>query len=237
MSVQTDSQLTTAATVIQTETVTGANSASRVGTLLNNLAENKMNIDKIDPDVSLGANSDNFVPTVKAVKTYVDVEVLSSVTIDPDVSLGDINPLDTVVPSQKAVKTYVDASALITVKVSITSPEILTLNSTPKTLVATPGAGKIILPLNIIFYKHFVSAAYTTNTNLQLGPGTLYATIYSSEIAFTQNTIATYSIGVSAGSFTTSVINQPMNIYVTGANPLAGDGSLDIYLTYCIISL
>ena len=55
-----------------------------------------------------------------------------------------------------------------TVKVSVSSAEILALNDIPKSLIAAPGAGKMIVPLAVSFRLNFVSVAYTTNLNLRL---------------------------------------------------------------------
>lgn len=72
---RTDTQLTTDATVIQIETIARANTATRVGTMLNDIVSNKINIDKLDTDGTLAANSNVKLATQKAVKTYVDSKV------------------------------------------------------------------------------------------------------------------------------------------------------------------
>ena len=75
---RTDTQLTTDATVIQIETIARANTATRVGTMLNDIVSSKINVDKLDIDGTLIANSDTKVATQKAVKTYVDSKVTVS---------------------------------------------------------------------------------------------------------------------------------------------------------------
>lgn len=76
-------------------------------------------VTKFDTTATLAANSDNIVPTQKAVKTYVDARVTAGV--DTTTTLGTS---DTVVPSQKAVKTYVDNAVVdgIVIKDSIVLP-------------------------------------------------------------------------------------------------------------------
>lgn len=44
--------------------------------------------------------------------------------------------------------------------VQVTSAEILALFATPKTLIAAPGAGKMILPRSVTFHLDYNSAAY-----------------------------------------------------------------------------
>lgn len=69
-------------------------------------------VNKFDSDVLLGGvdTSDSFVPTQKAVKTYVDnVSIdLFQDSFSTDITLGGVNTSDTKIPSQKAVKAYVD---------------------------------------------------------------------------------------------------------------------------------
>ena len=72
MSQLTDTQLTTEANVIKDETVEKANTATRVGTMLDNIIDSKINNDKISTDGTLSGDSDTELPSEKAVKTYVD---------------------------------------------------------------------------------------------------------------------------------------------------------------------
>jgi len=74
MAQQTDSELTVEATVIQDETTAGANTATRVGQMLNDIIDSKINNDKIDTNVTLSAD-DTFVPSVPAAKGYIDGKI------------------------------------------------------------------------------------------------------------------------------------------------------------------
>ena len=71
MAQKTDGQLTTEANIIRDETAVGANTALRIGTMLDNLIDSKVNVDKVSDDTALG-NSTTLVPSQNAVKTYVD---------------------------------------------------------------------------------------------------------------------------------------------------------------------
>jgi hypothetical protein len=68
----TDSQLIVEAEVIKNETAVGANTADRVGQMLEDIIDNKINNDKIDTDGTLAADSDSKVASQKATKTYAD---------------------------------------------------------------------------------------------------------------------------------------------------------------------
>lgn len=99
---QNDTQLIVTADVIKNETIPNANTATRVGDMLNDIIDSKINNDKIDVDGTLTANSDAKVASQKAIKTYVDGAKST------DVTLGGATPSDSLFPSQKAVKNYVD---------------------------------------------------------------------------------------------------------------------------------
>jgi len=71
MAQKTDSQLQTEAGIITNETLIGANTAVRVGTMFNDTISSKINNDKISDNTALG-NDPTLVPTQNAVKTYVD---------------------------------------------------------------------------------------------------------------------------------------------------------------------
>lgn len=71
MSQLTDTQLTTEANIIKNETSADANTATRVGTMINDVIDSKINNDKISIDGTFASNSDAKVSSEKAVKTYV----------------------------------------------------------------------------------------------------------------------------------------------------------------------
>lgn len=143
-----------------------------------------------------------------------------------------------------SLKDYIDssltasASSVTTVKVSISSAEILNLNSVPKTLVAAPGAGKIIVPLSLLISKFFVTTAYTGSTSFTFGPGTVFTTSISSSLGFTQDSFEKVGLG-NGGEHSNAAYgaNVPLNIFVNGSNPASGDGNIIVYVTYTIINL
>lgn len=86
MPTKTDSQLDTAAVAIKSETISNANTAVRVGSMLEDMNDSKINIDKIGVDVeattnknndaALASNSTTEYPTVHAVKTFAEALVV-----------------------------------------------------------------------------------------------------------------------------------------------------------------
>lgn len=90
-----DSTLTTSANVIKNETTNNANTATRVGTMLNDIIDSKINNDKISTNTALGT-SDTLVPSQKAVKTYADALKPYTVFVGELSQTGTGNPTITV---------------------------------------------------------------------------------------------------------------------------------------------
>jgi len=68
---KTDIELAAAANIVQNETTYRANTAVRIGQLFNDLIDSKINIDIIDTDGTLSANSDLLLASQKAIVTFV----------------------------------------------------------------------------------------------------------------------------------------------------------------------
>lgn len=132
------------------------------------------------------------------------------------------------------VADLVTAGEVVTVKVSLTSAEILQLNSTPIELIAAQGTGTLIRLIAGTFQYNYGTTSYTA------GNVRIYYTSGGSYIM--QNAIlGNGSYGISYGSFTTSPVfvtpeNEPLMLD-SNFNPTDGDGTLDIFLTYSVIEL
>ena len=84
----TDSNLNSEALIIKNETVLRANTAVRIGTMLQHLIDNKINNDKISTNTSLGT-SNTLIPSQAAVKSYVDGRTLNDILTAGNTSLLD----------------------------------------------------------------------------------------------------------------------------------------------------
>lgn len=89
MAQKTDADLIIEADVIKNETVAGANTASRNGTMLNNVIDSKINNDKIDTAATLDT-ADKTIPEKDAVKAYIETQVSTNTTV----SIGGAISLD-----------------------------------------------------------------------------------------------------------------------------------------------
>lgn len=130
---------------------------------------------------------------------------------------------------------------VITAKISISSAEILALFSTPKTLIAAPGAGKIIQPLMFLHVYTYGTVTYATNTNADIyynGSLTLVGTTILNRTASTIQRQGAAS--TTAASFLTAsqvIVDRDLMLNVQTGDPTAGDGTLVIYVSYLIITL
>jgi hypothetical protein len=101
-------------------------------------------------------------------------------------------------------------------------------------LIAAPGVGKVIVPVSILIAATYNTTEYTTNA--------------SSRILLNDKVIADLDISFSAsGQYVTSIIgendlvydliNQPLTFDTQTGNPTAGDSTVDVYITYTVITL
>ena len=131
---------------------------------------------------------------------------------------------------------------VITRKVSLSVPQISVLNANPITLVAAPGAGKYIEVLSVTGNLNFNTTAYATNTTLNVRDATTTNSLFTDGafagtlLPAVANTLA-HLEKVTLGSAIAITPNGAVDIMVPGGNPTAGDGTLDIYVTYKIITL
>ncbi len=141
------------------------------------------------------------------------------------------------------VFTIVSSATPITAKLSLSSAQILALNGTPITLVAAPGSGKTIVPISVIGRMNFLTAAYATNLQLQVkysaGADALF--VNSTLLAATSGNPIQPLFPVAAGSVTGNdneyIANADLLITVGTGNPATGAGTLDLYITYAVVTL
>lgn len=131
----------------------------------------------------------------------------------------------------------------VTQKVTLSSANLLALRATPIQLIAAPGVGKYIRIDAVDFKLNFLTAAYTnTNANFNLYLGTtaggfkLTADLDAIVIA----AASAYLLNSALSSLQTAIANVTNKAVFAGndgsAEFLAGAGSLDIYITYEIIT-
>lgn len=122
-------------------------------------------------------------------------------------------------------------------KVSLTSSDILTLNSSAVELLQAPGSGFANEILSISFRYNYATAAYATNTTLSVLYSTVEVTNHLGILNQTSDKIKIASSGINYLGDESVIENQAVYLSTQVGNPTAGGGSLDVYITYRIIQL
>ena len=153
---------------------------------------------------------------------------------------------ESVVINQNAVTSITDVDAIVAYlasesikieKTTITSAQLLDMYTTPVTLVPAQGANTLIVPVNVVLKYRFGTIEYTTNQTITLSPNnSLWTANYNSALAGTSDKYLSRS--VTPTSTVTGIIDDlPFTIGVQIGNPLAGNGELDVYLSYYVLTL
>mgnify|MGYP000884514548 CR=1 FL=1 len=208
-------------------------------------------------NVNLGT-SDTLYPTQKAVKTYTD-SAIGDAVFDINQDLSTLNSIkeslankstnvttdgesNTKYPSVKAVKDYVDANAggisvVKNIKVSLTSPQILNLFSTPLTIIPAV-TGKVLIIANIFQKYTHISSPYTSNTwRIGYNSQSFGFVGFSPVITSADNAEGFNPVSPSSSTSGLTFIGLPLVLGCQSANPSGGDGTLDLYITYYEITI
>ena len=132
---------------------------------------------------------------------------------------------------------------LQTDKISISNAEFLSMRTGPgasdfKTLVTAPGAGFMILPVDITMLVTYAAPTQTAAINLFVGYDSTTATYYTLQARNFMRNLTTDStfilpfIPAVGGSHSASIENQPLVMY--SSNNFSGGFSADVYVTYKI---
>jgi hypothetical protein len=127
-------------------------------------------------------------------------------------------------------------------KGTLTSGQVLTLNTAPITVIAAPGAGKMINILSVATKITFGTAAYAANTQLSLkyvGAAYNACTDASTLVSGASRTLRWDQVVSTTASATNTQMleNAGVQITVNTGNPTTGDSSVDYYIYYVITTL
>ena len=129
---------------------------------------------------------------------------------------------------------------VFTTKVSLTSAQILALYTTPIQLLPAPGAGLVYEILAVTGRINFLTAAYATHTELDIIDATTGNAIFketSALLTATSTTVSEMPVNVNANAGVIKTANGAIKASVPVGNPATGGGSVDLYLTYKIVTL
>lgn len=122
--------------------------------------------------------------------------------------------------------------------VTIPTAEVLTLNATPVELVPAPGAGKSILVHDASLVIDFNSAAYATQTTVNIGVNGADAAqaVFTNGLNATADKSVKAAITSSTGASDEQLpANAALEASVPTANPTAGDSDITIEVFYSIV--
>lgn len=175
----TDLQLTDLSNTVQNETAAGANTATRIGELFNDIVDSKINNDKISTDMVADSGSNSKVPSVAAVETQLSGKQNSLGFTAENVANKSTNITmdtgsNTKYPTVAAVESYVSGNTLpykvyvATLSQSGTSAPspIVLQNTLGGTVVWTrTGTGNYVATLNGVFTSNKTVAFVNTSIN------------------------------------------------------------------------
>lgn len=153
-----------------------------------------------------------------------------------------------------ATTAYVDSAvtggvgAVQVAHVLLSSAQIKALHTTAITLVSAPGSGYAVVPIDLSWRINFVTTAYSaTNTGIGIGYGDEPRTGIGQHISYINGSspsilteatklTATYwgrlVFDNDAGGSNATVGNQPIKVGASLVNPVTGDSTLDLWMTY-----
>lgn len=130
------------------------------------------------------------------------------------------------------------SGGLLSTTLSISSAQVLTLNSVPVQILAAPGAGlgyEIDLAASSLNYN---SIAYTNNNPINIvgaTTGIIYASLSANIL--TETTSCIYGMSTFASTSFKLGVNEILKVQSTVGDPATGNSTMKFYLTYKVITI
>ena len=174
----------------------------------------------------------NDMPVIPSSEVRTTSEILMQTTDANGVSYTGRVPLPTAMAGNSR-------QAIYSVALSISSAEILALNSTPKAFGLNVPAGYAAVPVGDIYMgATYGGATYATNTSLRIrsvGGAQNFVSAVNA-LAFSADVfIPLTANAVSSGKAVTD--GADWEVYVPSGNPTAGTSDVTIYANYMLIEL
>jgi hypothetical protein len=163
--------------------------------------------------------------------------IATGVTPTGDVTIDNTGV--TAIGANKVVSSMLAKNLIQTTTVTVTTGQILALNTTPITLVAAPGTGLVLLPIAVYATITYGAAAYSTNAagfTVRYTNGSGASTAMTLTQAFLQSSANAIQHVAAGTTAITPVANAPLVIYADNANPTTGDSNLKLQIWYRVVA-
>lgn len=136
--------------------------------------------------------------------------------------------------SNTGVLTLIGSVRVVTQRLSLSSAQVLALNTSPFQLVSAPGAGKFIEVMSVTGRLTYNTSTYATNTTLRIKHSGTTTDFIASNGMILPATSSAFSTFILASGPNNTQENTAIQLFASGGDPTAGDSTLDIYITYKI---
>ena len=124
------------------------------------------------------------------------------------------------------------------IKVELNSAQILDSFTTPIEVVASPGAGKMLVPTLMVAKTNYGTVTYTTNIGLILKWDSTMQVLASISLGRTEDFIQIITLEHDmVNNVLADSENKNLALKTSTGNPTAGDGTMTFYLWYKILTL
>jgi len=207
---------------------------------------NKTNLVVNDNSLIIHANTDGeFAVRNTTANKFLETATSTGVTTIGDIDSVLLDTLLTVDPTNDTIDFSakgIDTNSVdipITVKTTMSSSDILNMNTTPVIPTMTVPTGYAVQILDVYGRLNYNTTPYATNTTINIVFSTAVGqSVWQSAnvLGDTANVIRRFT--KTSGSAAEVVIpNDPLVITCIAGNPTAGDSTVDVYITYKLIEL
>jgi len=134
-----------------------------------------------------------------------------------------------------AFRAFLLGSEIKVAEVSLTSAEILALNTTAKQLVAAPGSAYVNEFLSAVLFLDYGTATYATNGDITVRETNAAGTALSDTVAeadFLFKTTDFIRVVQALSADTVLLANKALVLSVATGDPATGDGTVTVHVSY-----
>lgn len=165
-------------------------------------------------------------------------QIIDNEIIDADINDGAGIQISKINFGTGLTNSHINVSLIQTALISLTSAELKNLHTTPKELVAAPGANKIVIVEQVIFYFTYVAPAYAGSAEFTIsynGSATKLV-VNSGQMASTANLVQYWNVDDAVTTITDGT-NKAVEAKNQGSAFITGNSTVKLGIKYRIITL